>query len=130
MYRLYLFSILVLLLSCRGSNQSISETELKDRISDKLGEDFVQVDRGELALCMSKPEVVGSEWKTFLVIDTATGQVLYGPERKNAIINWYADRELIIKVQSEVISDKQNSTTNTYLVNVDSGETSTLQESR
>ncbi len=94
-------------------------------VAEYIGSEYDRIDQGELALFATKPEVTGSEWKTFLVFDKTTKDVLYGPERLNAKISWKEPRVLKVIEQPEIIADKQSTKPTIYFLNVDTGRTYT-----
>ena len=101
MYRVLLAVILTSFIACKGSKQASSEESVQQEISKYLGSDYERVDQENLALCYSKPEYVGSEWKTIIVIDTQSLELLYGPEKQNTIVSWADQRVLKFADQSE-----------------------------
>lgn len=114
---------LIVLMSCKNSQQAPQEApDVRDVIVEKLGSKFEKIDRGELSLCYTTDKKTLTNWRTVLVINTETSTILYGPEKLNAKVSWYADRKLLIKETPEVINDKQSSDTYTYIFNLDTNQ--------
>tara|TARA_Y100001949_G_C15939002_1_gene309255 strand:+ start:65 stop:415 length:351 start_codon:yes stop_codon:yes gene_type:complete len=104
--------------SCKSSQKAPSETEIDQEIIRQIGSEYLREDQGKLALCFTKPEYVGSEWKTVVVIDTESLKTLYGPERMNATVKWSDEAVIAVKDIAGVIEDKSSKDNSVRYVNI------------
>lgn len=109
MYKVLLAFLFISFLSCKGSKSVTTGQSLDEEITKHLGAEYERVDQGSLALCYTSPEYIGSERKTAIVIDTLTLEILYGPEKLNAIIQWSDEAVLSITQIVGVLKDKKSS---------------------
>ena len=130
MFKQTIFVALIVLMSCKNSQQTPSNSqqqpnelpEVQAVIVEKLGEKFNQIERGDLSLCFTIDKKAMTNWRTFLVINHKTGAIIYGPKKLNAKISWHSDRKLLIKETPEVIKDKGSTETFKYIFNLDTQE--------
>lgn len=80
---------------------------------EQLGEKYERKDNGDLALCYSMENEI-SKWKNVVVINKKSGELIYGPQKLNADVDWHSEDRLIIKEYPEVIKDKNSTSTFTY----------------
>ena len=105
----YLIIGLLFIASCKSSESESKQTQsVEDIISKQLGTSIERKDNGDLALCYSKNKSL-DKWKTVLVINHKSGEIIYGPKKMNADVDWHSENMLRIKEYPEVIQD-QNST--------------------
>lgn len=104
--------------SCKSSEKLPTDSEIVEEITNQIGSEYLREDQGKLALCYTKPEYVGSEWKTVIVLDTQSLKTLYGPERMNAIIKWSDEAVLAVKEIAGVVENKQSKDTNIRYINI------------
>lgn len=96
--------------------------DLNVLLEETLGDSYEKVDQGTLSLCFTVDKKNMSSWKTILVIDMSSSEIIYGPKKLNAKVSWYADRKLLIKEYPEVIEDKQSTDSFSYIFNLDTKE--------
>ena len=111
---------LIVLMSCKGSQKGQQqELNPRDVIIEQLGNKFEKIDRGDLSLCYTTDTANRTSWKTVLVINNKSSEVIYGPERLNAEITWYTDRKLLIKEKPGRIEEQYSTETYSYIFNLD-----------
>lgn len=108
MIRIIAVGLMLAVISCKSSKSVASESEIQSTIEKYLGPEYMRQDNENLALCYTKPEYVGSEWKTIIVLNIKTLELIYGPEKLNSKVKWHGPMELEFRDQSEAIQDKQS----------------------
>lgn len=104
----------IALFSCKNSEKSVSQdASINKVVVEQLGANFERKDNGELTLCYSVENAI-SKWKNVIVINKKSGELIYGPKKLNADVDWYSKDRLIIKEYPEVIQDKTSTSTFTY----------------
>ena len=110
------FVLLILIIACKSSDQAAkSRPEIDSIIEANLGSKYERIDRGEMALCQSIDVETNGTWRTILVVDLVTGQLIHGPERVNGVVSWHTDGQLLIREFTEVIRDKQSGSEGGYI---------------
>ena len=108
-----IFILFVLFFSCKNSESNNSQVLSVNEIAlGKLGEKFERKDNGDYSLCFTSEES-GSGWKNTIVIHKKNGELVYGPKKINADIDWFTKSRLIIREYPEVIENKNS--TNTFI---------------
>ena len=106
--------LIITLFSCKNSEKSTANQISIDKVvAEQLGKNFERKDNGDFVLCYSVENGV-SRWKNIVVINKTNGELVYGPEKLNADVDWHSKDRLIIKEYPEVIQDKTSTNTFTY----------------
>ncbi len=109
MSRLVITLIILALFSCKSSESVPTDDEVSMVIKSHLGAEYERVDQANFSLCYTRPTPIGTQWKTILVIDRKSLELLYGPKRLNAIAKWSGEGTISLQEILGVIKDKQSS---------------------
>ncbi len=120
MYFLFLFSLLCF---CRPSKQS-GETSItiKEIARASLGSEFTEKELDGLTLFSSIPRYIGDNHIKFMVVETESKKIIFGPENLNGKVSWNKKKELLIQRTPEVIKDRNSNTRFWFVLNVETGE--------
>ncbi len=106
--------MVVVVFACKSNEKSTAQTISIEKIATtQLGAKFERKDNGDLSLCYSLENEI-SKWKNVIVIDRSSGELIYGPKKLNADVDWHSTEQLVIKEYPEVIEDKTSNSTFTY----------------
>ncbi|WP_370088285.1 hypothetical protein [Ekhidna sp.] len=113
------FFLVLAIASC--SIQKGNDATFYKYLLNTLGKDFKKAERGEYVLCQSALDL-SNPYKTFLVYHSNSNEVVYGPKKLNADIEWESDSELIIREYPETIQNKQDGEKSIYYYNLITGK--------
>lgn len=114
--------LLILVFACKTSISTSDSISLGDLAKKYVGENYSSNERGAYTLVASSPKFAGDSSLKFIVFETASGNIIYGPESLMGEVSWYADKELLVRETPEVIQDKNSMEDFRKILNIETGQ--------